>query len=111
MGVVSFIVGVVSFIVGVVSFIVCVEVCSCHNEDQGASDDSSRLQLWEDGLHWSQKVYTHTPSILDTERSLTNSLSLSLFSEDLSRLAARKYARIIQKLGFPVSLHCSASVL
>ena len=24
-----------------------------------------------------------------------------LFSEDLSRLAARKYARIIQKLGFP----------
>ena len=80
MGVVSFIVGVVSFIVGVVSFIVCVEVCSCHNEDQGASDDSSRLQLWEDGLHWSQKVYTHTPSILDTERSLTHSLSLSLLA-------------------------------
>lgn len=26
-----------------------------------------------------------------------------LFSEDLSRLAARKYARVIQKLGFPVS--------
>ena len=25
------------------------------------------------------------------------------YSEDLSRLAARKYARIIQKLGFPVS--------
>ena len=28
---------------------------------------------------------------------------MSLFSENLSRLAARKYARIIQKLGFPVS--------
>ena len=27
-----------------------------------------------------------------------------LFSEDLAKLAARKYARIIQKLGFPVRI-------
>ena len=26
------------------------------------------------------------------------------FSEDQSRLAARKYARVVQKLGFPVSV-------
>ena len=32
------------------------------------------------------------------------------FSEDLSRLAARKYARVIQKLGFPVSL-CTVIIL
>ena len=30
-------------------------------------------------------------------------IGLVFCSEDLSRLAARKYARIIQKLGFPVS--------
>lgn len=35
--------------------------------------------------------------------TMAASLSFSLFSEELSRLAARKYARIIQKLGFPVS--------
>ena len=33
-----------------------------------------------------------------------------LSSEDLSRLAARKYARVIQKLGFPVSkMHCNSN--
>ena len=26
------------------------------------------------------------------------------FSEELAKLAARKYARIVQKLGFPVSV-------
>jgi len=30
---------------------------------------------------------------------------MCIYSEDLSRLAARKYARVIQKLGFPVSAH------
>jgi len=31
-------------------------------------------------------------------------LYVCIFSEELSRLAARKYARVIQKLGFPVSM-------
>ncbi len=40
-------------------------------------------------------------------------LVLFSFSEEQAKLAARKYARIVQKLGFPVSLyrlynnHCS----
>ena len=28
-----------------------------------------------------------------------------IYSEDLAKLAARKYARIVQKLDFPVSMH------
>ena len=42
--------------------------------------------------------------LLDLPPQATALLLLPLYySEDLSRLAARKYARIIQKLGFPVS--------
>lgn len=38
-------------------------------------------------------------------------LHVCALSEDLSRLAARKYARIIQKLGFPVCVHVHTGVL
>ena len=91
---------------GVVSFgisVCCVEICGSDNEDQRSTDYGTGLQLWEDGVHWSQEV-----SGIPLSPHLCPPLSLSSFrhSEELSRLAARKYARIIQKLGFPVSHLC-----
>ncbi|KAG7466498.1 hypothetical protein MATL_G00165370 [Megalops atlanticus] len=62
-------------------------LCCCHYEDQRAQDHCFDLQLWEDGLHWCQE-----------DEKLQTDLR---YSEEQSRLAARKYARVVQKLGFP----------
>jgi len=87
-------------------------VCCCYNEDQGPQDHCPGLQQWEDGVHRSQKV--RTVGVI-APRGLLYSDAIVFAddmcrSEELSRLAARKYARIIQKLGFPVSLFVSHAV-
>lgn len=81
----------------------CVAFRCCYYENQRPQDHCSGLQLWKDGVHWSKKVrfwlgVTARPNCYDCGPSTT------CHSEDLSRLAARKYARIIQKLGFQVSV-------
>ena len=52
--------------------------------------------------HNSQQILMHVSSWIELV-VITDAMSVCCFSEELSRLAARKYARIIQKLGFPVS--------
>ena len=93
---------------GVVSFgisVCCVEICGSDNEDQRAQDYGTGLQLWEDGVHWSQEV-----SGTSLQTSSPHLSPCFCHSEELSRLAARKYARIIQKLGFPVSPLCGCGL-
>lgn len=61
-------------------------------------------------MHWSKKVRTLNNVIVIKSLITGNNLylgflsrsnSLTLSSEEQSRLAARKYARVVQKLGFP----------
>lgn len=79
-------------------------ICCCNHENTRAKNNCTYLQLWENGVHRSQKV-----SIFQlrkkhkTYENIYLKASCSLFpsSEEQSRLAARKYARVVQKLGFP----------
>lgn len=78
---------------------------SSHHEDPGAQDHSADLQLGEDGLYWSQEVspsvYLAQVRLPECSLSFSAPVCLSTCSEEQSRLAARKYARVVQKLGFP----------
>lgn len=92
--------------------------CCCHHENTRAQDHCSDLQLWKDGLHRSQEVRLQLNFFIlffFTKKGgkvfllyFTNIWLLPwalddiyLSSEEQSRLAARKYARVVQKLGFP----------
>lgn len=52
-------------------------------------------------------------AILKAVKKTSEVLFYVFLSEDQSRLAARKYARVVQKLGFPVSkmLVCMLAIL
>lgn len=91
--------------------------CCCHHENTRAQDHCSDLQLWKDGLHRSQEVRLQLNFILFFLQKRGGKVFLLYFtniwllpwalddiylsSEEQSRLAARKYARVVQKLGFP----------
>lgn len=81
---------------------------SRHHEDPRASNHRADLQLREDGLYRSQEVclspcLSVCLSVVPPHSLLTflSPVCLSACSEEQSRLAARKYARVVQKLGFP----------
>lgn len=77
---------------------------SGHHEDPGAQNHGADLQLREDGLYRSQEVCEPVWGLRFCCGSATGSVNLfhlCVLSEEQSRLAARKYARVVQKLGFP----------
>lgn len=84
-----------------------------HHEDPWATYHSNNLRIWKYCLFWSQQVCLpvslYSSSVtLRLQDSFQDSIrapftSLCLSSEDQSRVATRRYARIVQRLGFPVS--------
>ena len=56
--------------------------------------------LWDSSQHMT--MFSYLEGIVG-EQSVNELSLLGSFSEEMAKLAARKYARIVQKLGFPVS--------
>ncbi|KAL5173314.1 TATA-box-binding protein [Glycine soja] len=62
-----------------------ISFCCCHYEDKRSQNNCTYFCFWQDGA----------------SNEVVNMVCTGAKSEQQSKLAARKYARIIQKLGFP----------
>ncbi|KAH1206475.1 TATA-box-binding protein [Glycine max] len=70
--------------------------CCCHYEDKRSQNNCTYFCFWQDGA--SNEVVNMVGSC---QNSMNQLVCTGAKSEQQSKLAARKYARIIQKLGFP----------
>ena len=100
-------------------------ICGSHHAHPRATHDSLDLLDRQNGLHGREKVTsifssTHALRSLNRPRltsffyffpTLCISACETPYSEDQAYLAARKYARIVQRLGFEVRQHCMLTKL